>query len=345
MARKDDQNSAQFDTGFGSAGGTFGGSAGGAAKSQVAQGGEFSSGFGGGTNHVSQIFRDGGSNEDRNHKIKMGLILGVAVTAVAYSVYYFILEEPDTAGEIPVVTSTPDAAVTPLAESEKAVDPLLAGATTTDAPAAGDAASTDAATTDAASTDVAEEDEFEEDGEGEGEEEELLTAAGPATSSSSYQYSEVGGGPIVTASAGTSIEVSRSPDFGVIYISGVVGESGQMRIPNPPPGKVYWRVAGQSESTEITVLPPPKLNIGMRVGSSIALNETLQWSADGDVGHYRVEFAGEPSFGNVIHSLSTNQSQIALSGIEPGNYFIRVGGLNVASGRWEYTRPSSVEVK
>lgn len=339
MARKDDQNSAQFDTGFGNAGGTFGGSAGGAAKSQAAQGGEFSSGFGGGTNAVSQIFRDGGAADDRSHKIKVGLILGIAATAVVYSIYYFVFDETDTGVEVPVVTTTPEAAVTPLAEAEKPID-MTSTDTSADKPAdAAGATATDSA------TEVAEEEEVEEDGEEMEEGEELLTAAGPATSSSTYQYSEVGGGPIVTASAGTSIEVSRSPEFNVIYISGVVGQSGQLRIPNPPPGKVYWRVAGQSESTEITVLPPPKLNIGMRIGASVALNETLQWSADGEVGHYRVEFSGEPSFGNVIHSLSTNQNQIALSGVEPGNYFIRVGGLNVASGRWEYTRGSSVEVK
>lgn len=338
MARKDDQNSAQFDTGFGTAGGTFGGSAGAAPKSQAAQGGEFSSGFGGGTNAVSQIFRDGGSGDDRSHKIKVGLILGIAVTAVAYSIYYFVLEEPDTGVEVPVVTTTPEAVVTPMAEAEKPID-LTGTGSATDNPTSAASTATDSA------TEVAEEEEFEEDGEEGADGEELLSASTPATSATTYQYSEMGGGPIITASAGTSIEVSRSPNFDVIYIAGVIGESGQLRIPNPPPGKVYWRVAGQTETTEITVLPPPKLNIGMRVGASIAVNETLQWSADGEVGHYRVEFSGEPSFGNVIHSLSTNQNQIALSGVEPGNYFIRVGGLNVASGRWEYTRGSSVEVK
>ncbi|MEY2987689.1 MAG: hypothetical protein RJB13_1210 [Pseudomonadota bacterium] len=339
MARKDDQNSAQFDTGFGATGGTFGGSAGGAAKSQAAQGGEFSSGFGGGTNAVSQIFRDGGASDDRSHKIKVGLILGIAVTAVAYSIYYFVLEEGDSSVEVPVVTSTPEAVVTPIAEAEKPID--LAS---TDGTADKSADESAAAATESAA-ELTEEEEVDEDGDAAEEGEELLTAAGPATSSSTYQYSEVGGGPIVTASAGTSIEVSRSQDFSVIYISGVVGSTGQIRIPNPPPGKVYWRVAGQTESTEITVLPPPTLNIAMRVGASIAMNETLQWSADGDVGHYRVEFSGEPTFGNIVHSLSTNQNKIALSGIDPGNYFIRVGGLNVASGRWEYTRGSSVEVK
>jgi hypothetical protein len=276
---------------------------------------------------VSQIFRDGGASDDRSHKIKVGLILGIAVTAVAYSIYYFVLEEGDSAVEVPVVTSTPEVVVTPIAEAQKPID----------------LASTDG-TADKSAAELTEE-EVDEDGDAAEEGEELLTAAGPATSSSTYQYSEVGGGPIVTASAGTSIEVSRSQDFSVIYISGVVGSTGQLRIPNPPPGKVYWRVAGQTESTEITVLPPPRLNIGMRVGASIAMNETLQWTSDGDVGHYRVEFSGEPTFGNIVHSLSTNQNQIALSGIDPGNYFIRVGGLNVASGRWEYTRGSSVEVK
>lgn len=323
MARKDEQNSAQFDTGFGAAGGTFGGSAGGAPKSQAAQGGEFSSGFGGGTNAVSQIFRDGGmSPDDKRRKVMMGLILGVAFTIVAASIYYFVFDEGDFASEVPTVATTPAPAASESTDEKKA-----------------DAA---AQTTDAAEGSVAETEEDEALEEDEGEDQEVVSAP---SSSGSYKYNEVGGGPLVSAPAGTAIEVSRMQDFSVMYMTGTTNAAGQLRIPNPPPGKVYWREAGKPEVSEIAIAPPAKLNIGLQIGASIGASETMQWTADGEVAHFRLEFAGEPSFGSLAHSFSTNKKELTLSGVNPGNYFVRVGGLNVASGRWEYTRGSSVEIK
>lgn len=323
MARKDEQNSAQFDTGFGAAGGTFGGSAGGAPKSQAAQGGEFSSGFGGGTNAVSQIFRDGGmSPDDKRRKVMMGLILGVAFTIVAASIYYFVFEQSDYASEVPTVATTPAPGASESTDKKKA-----------------DAA---AQTTDAAEGSVAETEEDEALEEDEVEGEEVVSAP---SSSGSYRYNEVGGGPLVSASAGTAIEVSRMQDFSVMYMTGTTNAAGQLRIPNPPPGKVYWRAAGKAEVSEIAIAPPAKLNIGLQIGASISASETMQWKADGEVAHFRLEFAGEPSFGSLAHSFSTNKKELTLSGVNPGNYFVRVGGLNVASGRWEYTRGSSVEIK
>lgn len=332
MARKDEQNnSSQFDTGFGSANGTFGGSAGGAPKSQTsqAQGGEFSSGFGGGTNAVSAIFRDGGmGGDDKRRKIMMGLILGVAATIVVSSVYYFVFDGSEISSEAPTVVATPapDAA-TQAGEKKDSKDTETAvGATDSELADAED-----------------EEDELTDEEE-EGEEEELVSAPAPSASGS-YTYTERGGGPLVSAPAGTAIEVSRSNDFAVMYMTGTTNAAGQMRIPNPPAGKVYWRVAGKPEVNEITIAPPAKINIGMQVGASIGATDTLQWTANGEVAHYRLEFAGEPTFGSITYSFSTNKTQVALSGVTPGNYFVRVGGLNVASGRWEFTRGSAVEVK
>ncbi|MBM3382835.1 MAG: hypothetical protein FJY29_10380 [Betaproteobacteria bacterium] len=328
MARKDEQNnSSQFDTGFGSANGTFGGSAGGAPKSQSAQGtgGEFSSGFGGGTNAVSQIFRDGGmGGDDKRRKIMMGLILGVSATIVVSSVYYFVFGDSAISTETPTIATTPAPDAAGQAGEKK------------------DEASKAVGATDTEFADVDKEEEFDE--EEEGEEEELVSAPAPSASAT-YAYNEKGGGPLVSAPAGTAIEVSRMQDFSVMYMTGTTNAAGQLRIPNPPAGKVYWRVSGKTESNEIAISPAPKLNIGMQVGASIAATDTLQWSADGEAAHYRLEFAGEQNFGSITFSFSTNKKQVALSGVTPGNYFVRVGGLNVASGRWEFTRGSAVEVK
>jgi hypothetical protein len=322
MARKDEQNNAQFDTGFGSAaGGTFGGSAGAPPRSQAAMGGEFSNGFGGGTNAVSQIFRDGGMGaDDKRRKLTMGILVGVALFVIGGSAYVFFMDE---GGEMS--TETPTVATTPAAVAPTKTD-------------AADEAKEAEGTDELA----------EEDGEGlEGEEEaeELASEPGEMSSSGTYTYNEMGGGPIVSAPAGTSIEVSRLQDFSVMYMTGTVGNSGKLRIPNPPPGKVYWRESGKSEMTEITIEPAPKLNLSMSLGASIGASDTVKWDADGEVAYYRLEMAGDASFSNISHSFSTSKSQVALSGVNPGTYFVRVGGLNVASGRWEFTSGSSVEVK
>lgn len=321
MARKDDQTSSQFDTGFG--GGTFGGtSGGGSPKSQAQMGGEFSSGFGGGTNAVSQIFRDGGGGgDDKRRKMMLSLGIGVALALLGYGSYVLLFEEEGTS-EAPIIATTPAPKATAKAE---------------------DKADAKAAETAVAADDSAAEDEEEEDIEG--DEEELATESVAPSSSGSYTYNEIGGGPIVQAAAGTPIEVSRKQDFSVMYMTGTTNSSGQLRIPNPPPGKVYWRVAGKPEVTEIAIAAAPKLNIAMKVGASIGASETLQWSAEGSAAHFRLEFASDASFANVAHSFSTSKNQVALSGVGPGNYFVRVGGLNVAAGRWEFTRGSSVEVK
>jgi hypothetical protein len=319
MARKDDQTSSQFDTGFG--GGTFGGtSGGGSPKSQAQMGGEFSSGFGGGTNAVSQIFRDGGGGgDDKRRKMMLSLGIGVALALLGYGGYVLLFEEGGSS-EAPIVATTPAPKATAKAD--------------------------DKAATKATETTVAEDDAVdEEDEEGAEDDEELAGETVAPSSSGSYTYNEIGGGPIVQAAAGTAIEVSRSQDFSVMYMTGTTNNAGQLRIPNPPPGKVYWRVAGKPEVTEISIAAAPKLNIAMKVGASIGSSETLQWSADGNAAHFRLEFASDASFANVSHSFSTNKSQVALSGVNPGNYYVRVGGLNVAAGRWEFTRGSSVEVK
>jgi hypothetical protein len=324
MARKDEQTNSQFDTGFG--GGTFGGtSGGGSPKSQAQMGGEFSSGFGGGTNAVSQIFQGGGQGgDDKRRKTIMMVLFGVFVAVLGYSIYSFLYE--DSSESTVVVSPTPA--------------PKATAATASATPASGADSKTAAEKTEA----VAAEDDLAEDEEEE-EEEELAESVKAPGSASTYTYNEVGGGPIVQAAAGTSIEVSRKQDFSEIYMTGAANASGQLRIPNPPPGKIYWRVAGKPDITEITVQPAPKLNIAMKLGASIGASETLSWSANGDVAHYRLEFATDASFGTVAHSFSTNKSQLVLSGVNPGNYFVRIGGLNVAAGRWEYTRGSAVEVK
>ncbi|NBW82329.1 hypothetical protein EBR21_11300 [bacterium] len=318
MARKDDQTSSQFDTGFG--GGTFGGtSGGGSPKSQAQMGGEFSSGFGGGTNAVSQIFRDGGgAGDDKRRKLMLSLGIGVALALLGYGGYVLLFEEGGSS-EAPIVAATAAPKATAKAE--------------------------DKAASKATSTTVAEDDAADEEDEESADDEELVSNSVAPSSSGSYTYNEIGGGPIVQASPGTPIEVSRKQDFSEMYMTGTTNNAGQLRIPNPPPGKVFWRVAGKSEVTEIAIAPAPKLNIAMKVGASIGSSETLQWSADGNAAHFRLEFASDASFASVSHSFSTNKNQVALSGVNPGNYYVRVGGLNVAAGRWEFTRGSSVEVK
>jgi len=283
-------------------------------------GGEFSNGFGGGTNAVSQIFRDGAMGaEDKRRKLMMGLLVGAAVVVIGGSVYYFMFEGGEMSTEAPTVATTP---VPVSADKSKAGD------------AAKDKESTDALA-----------DEDGDDTDSAGDKEELASAPSETTSSGNYTYNEMGGGPIVSAPEGTTIEVSRAQDFSVMYMTGRVGSSGKLRIPNPPPGKVYWRVAGRSDATEITIEPAAKLNLAVKLGATLGASETVKWDAEGEAAFYRLEMAGDAAFNNISHAFSTSKSQVTLSGVNPGTYFVRLGGFNVASGRWEYTKGSSVEVK
>lgn len=326
------QAGSQFESGFG--GSMFGGGGGtqpngsqfgGGNNSQFTQGGgapggggEFSSGFGG-TNAVSQIFKDGGFGGD--DKKKRMIIMGafVAALVVCFGAVWFLFfrtaDEAETAGETPALTPTVAAA------------PADASA----------GAATDA--------EVAEDEEMGEDGA-----EDDVAAADSAAStqtagSSSWAYDEETGGPIVSAAPGATIEVARTQSFADRYVAGRANASGKFRIPAPPPGKVYWREAGSAAINEISISAPARLGLSFQAPATVETGGSLSWQASGPASFYRVEFATDANFQNMATVIATSQAQAAIKDVSAGKYFVRVGGFNRAAGKWEWSSASSVEVR
>ena len=138
--------------------------------------------------------------------------------------------------------------------------------------------------------------------------------------------------------------MSRKADFSVPYVAGSANAAGQFRIPNPPPGKVYWRQQGGLGANEISISEPASIGLSFSAPAEIAADANLSWQASGPVSYYRVELSTDQGFGTVAHVMSTSSQSAALKEVSPGSYFVRVGGLNKASGKWEFSRPSSVKV-
>ena len=334
--KKDGQPGSQFDSGFGGTmfgggtsqfngnGGTQAGGGGGAGQSQGP--GEFASGFGG-TNAVSQIFKEGGFSGDETRK-KVLIAGGVVAALGALAAVYFLFFQEKT--------PTADSAATPTASAENANSENVN---------ADDAAATDEEM-------LAEEEGVEEgagEGAGEGAEDaatEGASAAAPAVigSSGSYAYNEEAGGPVVNAAPGSFLEVSRRADFASLYVTGRVGSSGAFRIPNPPPGRVYWRQQGGSV-TEITVAPPPGLGLQFQAPATLTEGAQVSWSATGPASFFRLEFSPDQSFVSVAHMMSTSQTSAAVAGVTAGSYYVRVSGFNKAAGKWEHSSATKVEVQ
>ncbi len=313
------QASSQFESGFG--GSMFGGANGSQFNSQsngsqfggpgntgTQAGGEFGATSFGGTNAVSQIFKEGGFGGD--DKKKKMIVVGAAIAAVVVclgAVWYLFFNEDgtETAATTPAIT---EPATAPATQEEAATD----------------------------------EDDAEEDAAP------ATTSAAPAGAASgngsTWAYNEESGGPVITVAPGAAVEVSRLASFAESYVAGKANEAGKFRIPAPPPGKVFWRLQGQSNSNEITITPPPGLGLSFNAPGKLASGGQLKWSASGPVAFFRVEFGTDAKFTSVSHAISTSQTSAAAKDVGAGTYFVRVGGFNRASGKWEWSSASSVNV-
>jgi len=297
--------------------------------------GEFASGFGG-TNAVSQIFKEGGFNGDDTRK-KVLIAGGIVAALGALAAVYFLFFQEKTPGA--------ESAATPTANAENANNENANAAATAEGEAA--ASDEEMLADGEALEEGAEEGAVEEGAVEEGAVEAGATApAAPAVvgSSGSYTYNEEAGGPVVNAAPGSFIEVSRRADFASMYVTGRVGSSGAFRIPNPPPGRVYWRQQGGGAS-EITVAPPPGLGLQFQAPATLTEGAQVSWSATGAAAFFRLEFSPDQSFVAISHMMSTSQTSAALAGVTAGSYYVRVSGFNKAAGRWEHSSATKVEVQ
>lgn len=277
--------------------------------------GDFQTNFGSENSAMSDIFKGSAPSQDERKKKIIMLAAAAAAFVVCGGAIFFLTSAP-----------TEDEMAPSVAEPAVAANPAV----TTPA--------------------VVEEDEAEGEEEGvdavAGEEtEDGAGAAMPAEveSASSYKYNEKAGGPVVRVKAGALVEVSLREDFNTLYVSGAATEGG-FRIPNPPPGVVFWREQGSASINKITVSAPKQLGLQFSAPAKLASDAELSWSAAGEASFFRVEFAADPEFQNITNVFATAKTGMKIADVGAGKYHVRLAGFNTAAGRWEYSKPGSVEV-
>lgn len=313
------------------------------ANSKFGGNSEFGSGSFGGNTSVSQIFKEGGFGEDE--KRKKALIAGVAivgVVAVGMSAYYLFMGD-DTSYENQF--TVPDMAA-PAVESDLESQ-LAADGSVGDELAGGEIA--DELLGEEALL-IAEEEASLLDEPALPEVADEFSAAvgsapvGQVGNVTTWDYNEELGGPTINVTPGAMIEVSRRSDFANTYVYGPAPD-GVFRIPNPPPGSVYWREQGSGSLNEIQVNPPRSLGMSFSAPANLTSGESLFWSSANAAAYYRVEFAMDPGFTNLSAAVSTTGTQAVIDGLASGTYYVRVGGLNTAAGRFEYSNSASISVQ
>lgn len=292
------------------------------------QGSEFGSAQFGSNSSVSQIFKEGsfGDDDRRRRMIVVGAALA-AICVIGAAVYVLFVpdhSEPSIDGTIATDSSVPAQEFgDPPAEQPSDAVPAKEG-TRASAPAEGGAGT----------------------GNGVSEGSAPVAAAGSAATGNvtSWQYNEANGGPVVKVADGAMVEVSRSSSFAGKYVYGPA-KGGAFRIPNPPPGVIFWREQGSQTVNEIKVSAAPSLGLSFTAPATMTPGAGLSWSSKVPASYYRVEFATDSGFLDVAAAVSTTKTEAVINGLNPGTYFVRVGGLNTAAGRFEYSNSASVNMQ
>lgn len=289
---------------------------------------EFGSAQFGGNSSVSQIFKEGGFGEDdrRRRMIVVGAALA-AVAVIGAAVYYLFV--PDLSSAPTEGTLAEEAAIP---AQEFAAPPAETEAEAPDAAAGATGAESSSVMPDDV---VADESAASAPAEGSG---------GVTGNVTTWEYNESKGGPVVKVADGAMVEVSRSMSFAGKYVYGPA-KGGSFRIPNPPPGVIYWREQGSASVNEIKIAPPPALGISFSAPQSLTPGGSLSWSSNSPASYYRVEFATDSGFQDIAAAVSTTNTEAVINGLNPGTYFVRVGGLNTAAGRFEYSNSASVTMQ
>lgn len=318
--------------------------------------GEFTSNFGTNTNAVSQIFKEGGGfggNSNARNIIILGLLLiglGGAYFLLSddgtddFSDEAFLSEAPIDTGDLndlPVGdTGVPAAGSDPLADESAGFDqqegigadqsPAFGGAATQGAPGLEAEADPGFAT---GGSGLAPSLISPSDG--------ALRAYDEGSESAVFEWQADEEATIVFSRTANMVPEERR----------VRARGNSFTFDSPYPGRWYWRVetaSGASEVRSFTVEAPVRRNIivnAPQMGGALAgEGGVVSWTGDSRVAHYRVELT-QGSWANPGFRFATAGTSIALSGVSPGQYSIRVGALSEVSRRWEYTQPMQITVE
>lgn len=301
--------------------------------------GEFSSDFGTNTNAVSQIFKSGGFASENKSRL---ILLGVLAVAILGGAFWYLsepmegdstdsefAEETPADGEEATTDETETAEGT--TEGETKTDEETAATTDTTAP-------TDAAApADAAATGTTG----------------AVTIVAPAEGASqSYDETQ---GPSEFSWEGPADEIvfSRSKSMTPVVRTVKLNGSSSFNFENPYPGTWYWQVknaSGASEVRSFTIAAPEKRNFPVTSpapGASLASNGgVVSWQPAEKVARYAVEMvpAGQ-GFSSPAYRYGTSGTSVAIQGVNPGSYDVRVGAFSEVSGRWEWQVIQNISVQ
>lgn len=288
--------------------------------------GEFSSDFGTNTNAVSQIFKSGGFASENKSRL---IILGVAAVAILGFAFWYLSEPMEGGGEEAAEIaetdeeSPTDAEATPAPSDKPAED-----AAATPAPDAATAAPAPAPSGD------------------------FTLSSPPAEASQSYDET-LGAAEFKWEGAADQIIFSRSPTMTPATKIVNVNGASTFLFEYPYPGTWYWQVknaGGASEIRTFKIKASPRRSFPVSQptpgGNLAGSGGVVSWQAAEKVARYAVELspAGQ-SFANPSYRFGTSGTSVALEGVTPGSYDLRVGAFSEVAGRWEWQVIKGVTVQ
>ncbi|WP_141733712.1 hypothetical protein [Oligoflexus tunisiensis] len=291
--------------------------------------GEFSSDFGTNTNAVSQIFKSGGFASENKTKLILGAVAVIGILGAAY----FFMSEPSE----DEMTSAEEAMDDEEMMDEEGMADM--GDNVEDMSMPMDAAKPVETAQPMAETAPAPTG--------------AITLISPADGASqSYDETE---GPAEFQWEGPADKIvfSRSqtmnPPVKIVTLNGASTYS----FENPYPGTWYWQVnnaSGASEVRSFKISSPARRSFPVTQpapGGTLSGNGgVVTWQAGEKIARYSVEFtpAGQ-SFAAPTYRFGSSGTSVAIQGVSPGSYDVRVGAFSEVAGRWEWQVIQGVTVQ
>ncbi len=170
----------------------------------------------------------------------------------------------------------------------------------------------------------------------------------------SLQYDETQGpSPFSWSGNADLIVFSRSASMVPVVRQVSVAGRQSYRFLHPHPGRWYWRLQNAEGGTAVhsfTIAAPIRRNFPITqpaAGGKLSGNGgVIAWQGDTKVARYQVQLIQQGgTWANPQHRFGTSGTSLALSGVAPGNYDLRVGAFSEVAGRWEWQVVPGVSIQ
>lgn len=322
--------------------------------------GEFTSEFGTNTNAVSQIFNNNGFNSQSRTKMVVGIVALVSLLAGGF---FYIQSQDSEAQQEDTVLDPQEIGEEDIAEGDdelqqeqvEAENGKDTEATASEENILAEDAPAPSATADSASEMIATKTAPRARSSARSSSRSFGSTATMGQSGSISVASPIGG---ADASYNESmaaprfswqgnadkIMFSRSASMRPVYRWADVTGRNSYEFQGVFPGNWYWQLQGPDGMSDIksfTISPPSRRQISIiepQSGAALSGNGGfVAWSSADKVARYQVQFkTPDMSWANPTYRYGTVGTKVAVSGISPGTYDMRVGAFSEVSGRWEW---------